>query len=124
MEYFTIDAYKDAPRVSEPYQVNGKLYTRVKCRCKRCGGSGIYQTFGTCYMCNGSGYNIVETRLFTAEEKAAFAEQKAEEEVHRSRLCAGVRRYLRVDRAQRHLSRLDNGKGQSLSPVLELDEEK
>ena len=80
MEYFTIDAYKDAPRVSEPYQVNGKLYTRVKCKCKRCGGRGIYQTFGICYMCNGSGYNIIETRLFTAEEKAAFAKQKAEEE--------------------------------------------
>ena len=48
MEYFTIDAYKDAPKVSEPYQVNGKLYTRVKCKCKRCGGSGIYKTFGTC----------------------------------------------------------------------------
>lgn len=77
MEYYTADFFNDAERLGAPYQIKGKLYTRVKCRCGRCGGTGVFKTFGTCYECNGSGYVIKETRLFTKEEKEAYQKDKA-----------------------------------------------
>lgn len=80
MEYYTADFFNDAERLGAPYQVKGKLYTRVKCRCGRCGGTGVFKTFGTCYECKGSGYVIKETRLFTKEEKDAYQKAKAAED--------------------------------------------
>lgn len=80
MEYYTADFFNDAERLGAPYQIKGKLYTRVKCRCGRCGGTGVFKTFGTCYECNGSGYVIKETRLFTKEEKEAYQKEKAADE--------------------------------------------
>lgn len=90
MEYYTADFYKNAERLGQPYQIKGKLYTRVKCRCGRCGGTGIFKTFGTCYKCNGTGYEIKEARLFTLEEKKAYEETKTAEgeEFERRRLTA------------------------------------
>lgn len=75
-EYFTSDLYKDAERLGAPYQVKGKLYTRVKRKCPKCGGSGDYKNFGTCFTCKGAGYIIEEVRLFTAEEMAEYKAQK------------------------------------------------
>lgn len=80
MEYYTAEIYKNAERLGNPYQIKGKLYTRVKRKCPKCGGSGNYQNFGTCYRCNGAGYVIEETRLFTLEEKKVYEEAKAAEE--------------------------------------------
>lgn len=80
MDYYTADYFKNAERLGAPYQVKGKLYTRVKCQCGRCGGTGIYKNFGTCYECKGSGYVIKETRLFTKEEKEAYQKAKAAED--------------------------------------------
>lgn len=80
MEYYTADCFKNAERLGAPYQVKGKLYTRVKCQCGRCSGTGIYKNFGTCYECKGSGYVIKEARLFTKEEKEAYQNAKAAEE--------------------------------------------
>ena len=79
MEYYTADCYNNAERLGAPYQVKGKLYTRVKCCCGRCGGTGIYKTFGTCYECKGTGYVIKEARLFTKEEKEAYQKEQAAE---------------------------------------------
>lgn len=80
MEYYTADFFNDAERLGAPYQIKGKLYTRVKCRCGRCGGTGVFKTFGTCYECNGAGYVIKETRLFTKEEKEKYQKEKAADE--------------------------------------------
>ncbi len=79
MEYYTADFFNDAERLGAPYQIKGKLYTRVKCRCGRCGGTGVFKTFGTCYECNGTGHVIKETRLFTKEEKEQYQKEKAAE---------------------------------------------
>lgn len=75
-EYFTSDIYKNSEQLSAPYQVKGKLYTRVKRKCPKCGGSGVYKSLGTCYTCHGTGYLIEETRLFTKEEIEEYKLQK------------------------------------------------
>lgn len=80
MDYYTADYFKNAERLGAPYQVKGKLYIRVKCQCGRCGGTGIYKNFGTCYECKGAGYVIKETRLFTKEEKDVYQKAKATED--------------------------------------------
>lgn len=76
MEYFTADSYKNAERVGEPFQVKGKLYTRVKILCSRCGGTGYVAPWGTCFKCSGSKYEFLDVRLYTKEEKEALDKQR------------------------------------------------
>lgn len=76
MEYFTADSYKNAERVGEPFQVKGKLYSRVKIPCSRCGGTGVFPPFGVCFKCSGSRFEFLDVRLYTAEEKQALDKQK------------------------------------------------
>jgi ribosomal protein L37E len=76
MEYFTADSYKNAERVGEPFQVKGKLYTRVKILCSRCGGTGYVAPWGTCFKCSGSKYEFLDVRLYTKEEKTALDKAK------------------------------------------------
>jgi len=80
-ELMTADSYKNWERIAEPYEVDGKLYTDVKCSCDRC-SHGIYaigvnngkivphpNANGVCFKCGGKGYIIKnKVRLYTPEE--------------------------------------------------------
>lgn len=81
MEYFTADTYKNWERIKQPYDKNGKLYTKVKTSCSRCGGTGYYAIGvengqlklhpaynGICLQCEGVGYIEKEVRLYTESE--------------------------------------------------------
>lgn len=75
-KYFTL---KSVEQLGSPYQVNGKLYTRAKRKCGKCGGTGQYLHFGECYTCHGTGYVIEEVRLYTKEEMVELRAQVREE---------------------------------------------
>lgn len=81
MEMFVAKSYENMDRVGEPFEKNGRKYTKVSCDCDRCGGSGVYiwgaiingspSHAGTCFKCGGSGKLVKEVRLYTAKERAA-----------------------------------------------------
>ena len=71
-KYFTAPSYDNWERVGEPYKAEGKMYTRVREKCWKCGGSGNYAWFGTCFSCGGSGYNSKNVRLYTEKERASL----------------------------------------------------
>lgn len=85
-EYYTADTYKNWKRIGEPYRnSNGKLYTKVREKCPRCGGSGIYAVGvengqikphpafnGVCLQCNSLGYIQKKIRLYTKAEYDAM----------------------------------------------------
>lgn len=75
-EYRTADKYKNAEQIGQPFQINGKTYTKVKIRCGHCGGSGYYNGFGECFKCHGAGYEIKDVRLYTNEEWNSLQKQK------------------------------------------------
>ena len=60
--------------ISEPFVgSSGKLYVRLRDKCGRCGGTGIWHWGpygGTCFKCNGSGKEYTEARWYTDEERA------------------------------------------------------
>lgn len=59
--------------ISEPFVgSSGKLYVRLRDKCSRCGGTGIWHYGpygGTCFKCNGSGKEYTEARWYTNEER-------------------------------------------------------
>ena len=99
MEYVVATSYRKWDRVGEPYEKGGKLYTKIKCECPRCGGLGIIASRiendrivpipvdgGICYQCGGSKYITKEARLYTSKEYETIErnqkkakERKAEE---------------------------------------------
>ena len=82
-------SYEHMEIITEPFLKNGRKYVRVKGKCDRCGGSGIWSWGpygGTCFKCNGSGNDIQEVRWYTDKERAAqdkAAEKRAEARVQR-----------------------------------------
>ena len=86
-------SYENMEIIGEPFEVNGRMYVRVRGNCKRCGGSGHYsmnaQGDSTCYRCHGSGKEDMEVRWYTdkqrealdraAEKRAAAKEAKIQE---------------------------------------------
>lgn len=82
MEYFVADTYANAERVGAPYKnEKGKLYTKIKYKCPRCGGLGIIASRvenghivpipvaqGICFQCDGAKYITKEVRLYTEKE--------------------------------------------------------
>lgn len=97
-EYFVSNSYKNWERLGEPFEKNGKLYTRAKCKCDRC-VKGVYVCrvengqpvphpaySGVCLKCGGVGYLTKEIRLYTEKEynqkeaAAARAKEKREAE--------------------------------------------
>lgn len=87
MEYFTADTYKNWERIGEPFEKNGRLYTKVKEDCSRCGGTGIYkwgavingvpQYMDICFKCDGRKFFQKEVRLYTEKELEALNKAKA-----------------------------------------------
>lgn len=82
-------SYERMEVISEPFLREGRKYVRVKGKCDRCGGSGIWSWGpygGTCFKCHGSGNDIQEVRWYTDKERAAqdrAAEKRAEARVQR-----------------------------------------
>lgn len=92
--YFTAKSYENYERVGEPYEKEGKLYTKARCTCDRCGGQGLIAARvennqivpipvdgGICYKCGGAKTITKEVRLYTEKERQALdraAEKKAE----------------------------------------------
>lgn len=79
-EYFVSNSYKNWERLGEPFEKNGKLYTRAKCQCDRC-VKGVYicrvennqpvphpAYGGVCLKCGGTGFLTKEIRLYTEKE--------------------------------------------------------
>ena len=107
--YFTAKSYENYERIGESFTKENKLYTKVKYKCDRCGGSGLIAARvengriipipvdnGVCYKCGGVGTLKKEVRLYTekernaldrAEEKRAKNRVKIEEERKRKRLA-------------------------------------
>lgn len=79
-EYFVSNSYKNWEKLGEPFEKNGKLYTRAKCQCDRC-VKGVYVCRvennqpvphpaygGVCLKCGGTGFLTKEIRLYTEKE--------------------------------------------------------
>jgi hypothetical protein len=94
-------SYQNWERIGNPFDKNGKPYTKVKTTCPRCGGQGIIVARvengqpipipvdqGICYQCAGARYITKEARLYTPEEiermeaanEKAKAKRQAEQE--------------------------------------------
>ena len=48
-KYFTAPSYDNWERVGESYEAEGKMYTKIREKCWKCSGSGIYARFGECF---------------------------------------------------------------------------
>lgn len=96
MEYRVAKSYEGYELVGEPFEKSGKLYTKAKCKCDRCGGSGMIVAYvcngqpvpipvdgGVCYKCGGSGTVRKEIRLYTEKERAALDRQAEKREEKR-----------------------------------------
>lgn len=96
MEYYTSKTYQNWERIGSPFDKNGKLYQKVKCKCDRC-TNGIYAIGvengqikphpaygGICLKCGGTGFLTKEVRLYTEKEfetmkrNAAAAKERKE----------------------------------------------
>lgn len=88
MTYVTAKTYEKWERVGNPYHKNGKMYSRVRTKCDRCGGTGIMAARvenghivpipvdgGICYKCLGSKVEEKEVRLYTTKEREALDRQ-------------------------------------------------
>lgn len=101
-KYMVAKSFQSAERIGEPFDKNGKLYTKIKEICPRCGGLGIIVSRvengqpipipvdgGICYECQGARFLYKEVRLYTEAELATMernaerARQKKEEEYKR-----------------------------------------
>ena len=81
MKLFVAKSYENMERIGDPFEKNGRKYTKIKYTCSRCGGTGFYSWGaiingtpshgGTCFKCHGQGYSVKEVRLYTEKERAA-----------------------------------------------------
>ena len=96
-KYFTAKTYENMKRIGEPFvNEKGRLFTKVKGTCERCGGLGyiasgvlngrpvpISRDGGVCYECNGDKYVIKEVRLYTEKEFNSLEKQKEKKRVQK-----------------------------------------
>ena len=107
MEYYVADTYKNWERIGEPFEKDGKMYTKVKEVCDRCGGKGVFivrvhngvgipaqPDAGVCYKCGGAGYVTKVVRLYTEKEYAAAqrAKEKRQATAEERRAAAQAKR--------------------------------
>lgn len=81
IEYITARTYEHWKRIGDVFEENGKNYVKVYEQCPKCGGTGIYLHFGTCFTCSGAGGRTKVVRAYTPDERAkldAAAERRAE----------------------------------------------
>ena len=97
MEYYVASSYTNWDRVGEPYEKEGKLYTKIKTACPRCGGLGIIASRiennqivpipvdeGICYQCKGSKILVKEARLYTQHEFETIERNKERAKVRKA----------------------------------------
>jgi hypothetical protein len=108
--YFVADTYKNWTRIGEPfYNSKGKLSTKVKTVCPRCGGQGIIVSRvengqlipipvdgGVCYQCAGAKYVEKEIRLYTESEYNTMQKNK-ERERNKKEAAAEAKRLAEFD---------------------------
>lgn len=121
MEYYTADTYKNWERIGKPYKnSSGKLCTRVREKCPRCGGVGIIVARveneqlipipvdnGICYQCGGKKYIEKKVRLYTKAEYDTM--QKNNEKTKQKRAEAAEAKRLAEFDAKRTKWLSDNG---------------
>lgn len=106
-------SYANAERIGEPFEKNGKLYTKIKEKCDRCSGHGIIVARvengqlipipvdgGVCYSCLGKGYFIKEVRLYTEEE---YARMEAANERTRQKKAEALEAKMKAEFEQNKL---------------------
>lgn len=77
-EFYVAPSYQsDRNKVSGDVFFNskGKLSVKLIAPCSRCGGTGIFHIYGTCFKCGGGGTETTIVRAYTEKEYAAL--QKA-----------------------------------------------
>jgi hypothetical protein len=90
MKWYTAKSYENWELIDQPYEKSGKMYSKAKTKCDRCGGTGIMAARvengviipipvdgGICYKCLGKKYEVKEIRLYTEKERAALDRQAA-----------------------------------------------
>ena len=96
MNYVTALSYRSAERVGNPFEKNGKLYTKIQEKCPRCNGLGIIIARiengqpipipvdqGICYKCAGNKYLTKEVRLYEEEEYNKIQERVKKQKEHK-----------------------------------------
>lgn len=81
MNYVTAKSYKYWKKIGDVFEENGRKYIEVYEQCPKCGGTGVYLHFGTCFTCGGAGGRRKTVRAYTPEERAkldAAAQKRAE----------------------------------------------
>ena len=81
MNYVTAKTYEYWKKIGDVFEENGRKYIRVFETCPKCGGTGFYLHFGTCFTCDGAGGRRKTVRAYTPEERAkldAAAQKRAE----------------------------------------------
>lgn len=69
--------YQGGELLGAPYLLKGHPCTKIKLPCFKCGGTGKLGAFEFCPKCNGAGYIIKETRLYTQQELDNYEKNKA-----------------------------------------------
>lgn len=106
MEYYTAKSFEGAERIGQPFEKNGKLYTRIREKCDRC-VKGVYAVGvenghikphpaynGVCLKCNGAGWLSKEVRLYTEEE---FNKMEAANERARQRKAEALKAKMEAE---------------------------
>ena len=106
-KYMVAKSYESAERIGKPFEKNGKLYTKIKEKCPRCGGLGIIVARvengqpipipvdqGICYQCSGNKYIYNEVRLYTQQE---YERMETANEKARSRRLAEQERKMKEE---------------------------
>ena len=101
MNYYVADTYKYMERVGEPFEKNGKPYTKVVGTCDRCGGRGIFACRvendhivphpaygGVCLKCGGSGKIENVVRLYTEKEYNSMQRAKERRRIQSEKAAA------------------------------------
>lgn len=105
MEYYTADTYKNWERIGKPYKnSSGKLCIRVREKCPRCNGLGIYAIGvengqikphpaynGVCLQCNSLGYIEKKIRLYTKVEYDAMQKNNEKAKQKRAEIAEAKR---------------------------------
>lgn len=95
-KYLVAPSFQTYEQIGEPFQNGSSNYIRTSHTCDRCGGSGIFATFGECFKCHGKGKVYEDVRVYTPEEYAAYtsnqekraARRQAEQEARKAALLA------------------------------------
>lgn len=107
MEYFVAETYKNYTKIGNPFDKNGKLYTKIRTSCSRCGGTGYYAIGvengqlklhpaynGICLQCNQLGYIEKEVRLYT---KAEYDKMSAINEKNRIKKAEALEKKMKEE---------------------------